>query len=117
MTRDLDASTCFWTDILEVPLVGEVRTPTTIIRQFQLSDAVVELLGPTSPDSPVARRRPGLLSMAAFEVTDMAAAVAQARAAGFTVADPAPGSLPGTRVTSIAGAELSGFTLQLLEYV
>lgn len=117
VTQDLEASTRFWTDVLEVPLFGEVRTPTTIIRQFKLGDAMLELLGPASPDSPLAQRRPGLLSMAAFEVTDIAAAVAEARAAGFTVTDPAPGSLPGTRVTRIPGEQLSGFTLQLLEYV
>jgi catechol 2,3-dioxygenase-like lactoylglutathione lyase family enzyme len=114
---DLDASTHFWTDVLGIPLHGEVRTATSIIRQFKIGDAIIELLGPATPDSPLAQRPPGLVSMAAFEVTDMGAAVAQARAAGFTVADPAPGSLPGTRVTTIPGSELSGLALQLLEYV
>jgi catechol 2,3-dioxygenase-like lactoylglutathione lyase family enzyme len=114
---DLDASTRFWSDVLEIPLFGEVRSATSIIRQFKIGDAIIELLGPATPDSPLAQRPPGLVSMAAFEVSDMAAALAQARAAGFTVADPAPGSLPGTRVTTIPGSELSGLALQLLEYV
>ena len=116
-TRDLDASTRFWSDILGVPLHGEVRTPAMIIRQLKIGDAILELLGAASPDSPAAQRPSGLASMAAFEVTDMAAAVARARAAGFTLPDPGPGPLPGTRVTTIPGDQLSGFSLQLLEYM
>ncbi|MHB8577477.1 MAG: VOC family protein, partial [Dehalococcoidia bacterium] len=114
---DLDATTRFWTEVLELPLAGEVRTTTTIIRQFKLDDAIIALLGPAIPDSPLAQRPPGLVSMIACEVVDIDAAVTQARAAGFTVADPAPGALPHTRVTSIPGSELSGLALQLLEYV
>jgi catechol 2,3-dioxygenase-like lactoylglutathione lyase family enzyme len=117
VTPDLDAASAFWTDVLEIPLHGEVRSATSIIRQFKIGDAIIELLGPATPESPLAQRPPGLISMAAFEVSDMADAVAQARAAGFTVADAAPGSLPGTRVTTIPASELSGLALQLLEYV
>jgi catechol 2,3-dioxygenase-like lactoylglutathione lyase family enzyme len=116
-TRDLDASTRFWTDVLGVPLHGEVRTPVIIVRQLKIGDAILELLGPASPDSPAAQRPSGLGKMAAFEVTDMGAAVAQARAAGFTLPDPGPGALPGTRVTTIPGSQLSGFSLQLLVYM
>jgi hypothetical protein len=55
--------------------------------------------------------------MVAVEVPDLAAAVEHVRAAGFTAPDPAPGVLPGTRTASIPGGELSGMSLQLLEYV
>ncbi|MHB8575411.1 MAG: VOC family protein [Dehalococcoidia bacterium] len=113
---DLDATTHFWTEVLDLQVADEVRTPTTIIRQFKIGDAIIELLGPATPDSLLAQRPPGLLSMIACEVVDIDAAVAQARTAGFTVADATPGALPHTRVTSIPGSELSGLTLQLLEY-
>ena len=62
-------------------------------------------------------RPQGVASMCAFEVTDMGKAIDLARAAGFTCPDAAPGPLPGTRVTTIPGAELAGLGLQLLEYV
>jgi catechol 2,3-dioxygenase-like lactoylglutathione lyase family enzyme len=114
---DLDAKTRYWTDVLGVPLAGEVTTPTMVIRQFRIGDAILELLAPATADSPLHQRPKGLVSLASFEVPDLAAAVRQARAAGFTVTDPAPGPLPGTHITSIPPAELSGLTLQLLQYV
>jgi hypothetical protein len=76
-----------------------------------------ELIGPASPDSPVASRPAGLSSMCSFEVPDLEGAVAQARAAGFDGTDPATGTLPGTRTARISADQLSGLTLQLLEYV
>jgi catechol 2,3-dioxygenase-like lactoylglutathione lyase family enzyme len=113
---DLDAATRYWTDVLDIPPTGEVVNPATIIRQFQIGDAIIELLGPATPDSPIAQRPPGPASMAAFEVDDIAAAVAAARRAGFSPPDPAPGPLPNTRTATIPAAELSGLGLQLLQY-
>jgi hypothetical protein len=84
---------------------------------MKIGDAIVELLGPDSPESPLASRPPGLSSMAAWEVGDLDAAVALARERGFTPSEPATGVLPGTRVATIPGAELSGVGMQLLEYV
>lgn len=114
---DLEAATRFWSETLGVPVWGEVRTPAIIIRQMRVGDAIFELLGPATADSPIAARPPGLISMAAFEVADLEAAVAQARAAGFTPTEPAGGALPGTRTATIPAAELSGLALQLLQYV
>jgi len=96
--------------------VSEVVTPTLVIRQLRIGDAVLELLGPGSPDSPIWKRAPGLVSMVSWEVADLEAAVQHARAAGFTVPDPAAGLLPGTRITTVPGAELAGVNMQLLEY-
>jgi catechol 2,3-dioxygenase-like lactoylglutathione lyase family enzyme len=117
VAHDLDATTRFWVDVLGVPVTGEVLTPAMVIRQLAIGDAIMELLGPTTPDGHIHRRPPGLVSMAAWEVEDLAAAVAQARAAGFTVPDPATGILPGTRTAIIPAAELGGTAMQLLEYV
>lgn len=114
---ELERATRHWNDVLGIPTWGEIVTPTTVIRQMKVGDAIVELLGPANADSPIHSRQPGLSSMTAFEVPDLAAAVATARAAGFSASDPAVGSLPGTRVARIPAEELSGLTLQLLEYV
>jgi hypothetical protein len=66
-----------------------------------MGDAVLELLGPASLESPIWKRPPGLVGMASWE--DLDAAVALARAAGFAVTDPAAGVLPGTRTATIQG--------------
>ncbi len=114
---DLDATTRYWADVLGVPVAGEIATPALIIRQLKIGDAILELLGPATPDSPMAKRPPGLVSMAAFEVENLDAAVTAARAAGFTVPDPATGVLPRTRTATIPAGELAGMAMQLLEYV
>jgi catechol 2,3-dioxygenase-like lactoylglutathione lyase family enzyme len=114
---DIEGTTRAWVDVLGVPLHGEVRTPAMVIRQFKLGDAIMELLGPSGPESPVAARPPGLVSMCAFEVETLVAAVALARERGFTVTDPSTGVLPGTRTATIPPDQLSGLALQLLEYV
>lgn len=116
VTHDLEEKTRFWDEVLGVPVAGEVVTPTMVIRQLRIGDAVLELLGPASSDSPVWKRPPGLIGMASWEVADQDAAVALARAAGFTVTDPAIGVLPGTRVATIQGADLAGVNMQLLQY-
>jgi catechol 2,3-dioxygenase-like lactoylglutathione lyase family enzyme len=117
VAHDLEATTRFWSDALGVLVADEVTTPTLVIRQLRIGDAVLELLGPESQDSPIWKRPAGLVSMASWEVDDLDAAVAHARAAGFTVPDPAPGLLPGTRVATIPGADLGGVNMQLLQYV
>jgi catechol 2,3-dioxygenase-like lactoylglutathione lyase family enzyme len=117
VAHDLDKQCRFWDDVLGVPVFGEVRTPTMIIRQLKIGDAIFELLGPAGPDSPLHKRPAGLVSMAAWEVDDLPAAVAQARAAGFTVPDPAVGVLPGTHTATIPATELGGVAMQLLQYV
>jgi hypothetical protein len=88
-----------------------------VIRQLRIGDAVLELLGPASADSPLWKRPPGMVGMASWEVDDLEAAMGQARAAGFTVTDPAAGPLPGTRIATIDGAALAGVNMQLLQYV
>jgi catechol 2,3-dioxygenase-like lactoylglutathione lyase family enzyme len=117
MAPDIEGATAAWSEALGVPVHGEVRGRGIIIRQMKVGDAIVELLGPESADSPMASRPPGLSSMAAWEVADLDAAVALARERGFTPSDPADGILPGTRVAAIPGTELAGAGMQLLEYV
>jgi len=102
---------------LGVPTFGEVRGRGLIIHQMKAGDGILELLGPETPDSPLASRPRGLMSMTAFEVADLDAAVEAARAAGFTLPDASPGVLPGTRTSTISPDQLGGLAMQLLEYV
>lgn len=114
---DIEGSCRFWSETLGVPVHGEVRGRGMVIRQLKMGDAILELLGPETPDSPLASRPAGFASMVAWEVDDLDGVVALARERGFTPSDPAPGILPGTRVATIPAAELAGVGMQLLEYV
>ncbi|MFN8636220.1 MAG: VOC family protein [Chloroflexota bacterium] len=113
---DLETSCRFWDDVLGVPTVGEVISPTTVVRQLRIGDAMFELLGPATPDSPIRQRPPGLNSMFSVEVPDLDATIAHAQAAGFEVADRRVGTLPGTIVATIPGAQTNGLNVQLLQY-
>lgn len=117
LTPDIDAATRFFTEVLEVPQFGEVAGRGMVIRQMKMGDAILELLGPDGPESPLHSRPAGMASMCAFEVDNLDSAVAMARERGFTPGDPATGVLPGTRVATIPAAELAGVGMQLLEYV
>ena len=117
IVSDLDETAAFWETALGVPVFGEVPMGPALIRQMKVGDAILELIAPTTEDSPMRARPAGLISMCAFEVANLDAAVDAVRERGFTCPGGAPGPLPGTRVASVPGAELSGMTLQLLEYV
>ena len=78
ITPKLDDATAFWVDTLGVPVFGEVSGRGMLIRQMKVGDAIFELIGPDSPESPVASRPGGLISMSAFEVSDLDGAVALA---------------------------------------
>lgn len=116
VARNLDAQTHFWTHFLRIPLFGEVVTPAMIIRQFKIGDAIIELLGPNSSDSPLNKRAPGLISMMSVEVANLLAAVERVRSAGLTISEPAAGVLPGTITATIPASEASGIALQLLQF-
>lgn len=114
---DLERSCRFWDEVLGIPTVGEVVSPTVVVRQLRIGDAMFELLGPATPDSPIRQRPPGLNSMFSVEVPDLDATVAHVEAAGFTVADRRVGTLPGTIVATIPAAQTSGVNVQLLQYL
>lgn len=113
---DREASIAAW-GTLGVGVTGEVRGPGMVITQLRAGDAIVELLSPETPDSPLASRRPGLVSMAAFEVDDLAAVIAGLRGRGFDLPEARPGPLPGTVVTTLPADQLAGLSLQLLQHV
>lgn len=118
LAPDLEAATRTWVDLLGLQAVGEVTTPALVIRQLRCGDAIVELLAPAGPGSPLAGRPPALLPVAAWEVEGpLQVAAALARERGFTCPPPEPGVIPSTIRTAIPAAELGGLAMQLLEYV
>ncbi|MBX9679557.1 MAG: VOC family protein [Gemmataceae bacterium] len=117
VTHDLEAKCRYWEKHFGMPITGEVVTPTMVIRQIRIGDAMLELLGPAGVDSPLMKRVPGLISMASWEVADIDESVSQARSAGFEVPDPTPGVLPETRITTLPGTSLAGINMQFLQYV
>jgi catechol 2,3-dioxygenase-like lactoylglutathione lyase family enzyme len=114
---DFEAATRYWTDVLGVPQQGELEGDGFVVRQMAVGDATVELLKPTDPSGRLAATSQGLLPMVAFEVDDIAAAVALARDRGFAVAEPGPGPLPSTLVTVIPPDATAGLGFQLMQYV
>jgi catechol 2,3-dioxygenase-like lactoylglutathione lyase family enzyme len=117
LADDLDARTQDWAALLGVRVSGEVRSEYLLIRQLKIGDAVLELLAPAGPHSPLAGQPPGLRSVASFQVDDLDAAVEHARSRGFTPAPPAPGPLPATRIATLPADQLSGLNLQLLQHL
>ena len=107
----------FWLEVLGIAVSGEVKGRGMVIRQLTIGDAILELLVPQSAESPLHQRPAGLISMCAYEVDDLDTAARLANDRGFTCSAPADGVLPGTRVATIPGPQLSGLSLQLLEYV
>lgn len=116
ITADLDATATFWAEVLGVATVGEVRGRGMVIRQLRIGDAMLELIGPDSADSPVAQRPRGLASVTAFEVEDLDAAIALARQRHFTLPDATVGVLPNSRVSTISPDQLGGLALQLIAF-
>ena len=113
---DLDTSCEYWDKVLGVPTIGEVISPVVVVRQLKIGDIIFELLGPSTPESPIRQRPPGLGSSVSFEGPDLAEAIVQAPAAGFEVPHQRVGTLPAKVVTTISD-QLSRLTMQLLQYV
>lgn len=117
VTPDLMKASTYWEETLGLAITGKLATANLLIRQIRLEDVVLELLAPNSADSPIHQRPPGLVSLVSWEVADVDAAAEQARAAGFSPSSPAPGPLPGSRISTIQAGELGGLTMQLLEWL
>ncbi|MEZ5412260.1 MAG: VOC family protein [Acidimicrobiales bacterium] len=112
----VEAACAFWDAVLGVPVTGRVTGRGMDIRQLRIGDATLEIIGPDGADSPVRQRPAGLASVTAFEVSDLDAVVADVRRRGFELADPAPGVLPRSRVSTVGAEQLGGLALQLIAF-
>lgn len=110
-----------WTKGLGLRLVStdEVPTEKVKIAVLMAGDTRIELLEPTSPDSPIARflqqRGPGIHHLA-FDVADCQASISSMAAAGAPMLDKAP--RPGAHDCKVAFVHpkyLGGVLAELVE--
>ena len=120
---DYDAAKARWNEVVGVEESNrfDVDAAEIIIGQFPISQTVLELIAPASPEAPLAKiieeQREGAFPVAAIEVADLDTEIARYRAAGLDVPDAEVGTLPGTRRSTISAEQSFGLGIQLLEYV
>jgi methylmalonyl-CoA/ethylmalonyl-CoA epimerase len=97
--KDLDAQIAVYRDQLGMSFEGTEEVPSQLVKVafFSVGESRVELLMPTSPESPIAKylekNREGLHHVA-YEVEDIRAAMAEAKAKGpqLLAEEPKPGA-------------------------
>ena len=121
---DLDAAVDFYTTVLGGCLTHRERNEEQGVEEAMIAfgpagSTAVQLLAPTSPDSPVgrflARRGPGLQQLA-LRVSDITSALTASRDAGLRVLDDQPrrGTL-GSSVAFIHPGSAGGVLIELVE--
>ncbi len=103
----LDAAIPYYRDALGLgePHLEEVPSQKVRVAMFDVAGVHIELLEPTSPDSPIAKaieknNGRGLIHHVAFKTTDCAAQLTQAREAGVSLINETP--VPGANDTQAA---------------
>ena len=93
--QSLEATLPFYRDSLSMPFKGieEVAEQKVKVAMLQVGEAKIELLEPTSPESPIAKflekNGPGIHHIA-YEVADIEVAIAQMQAQGARMIDETP---------------------------
>jgi methylmalonyl-CoA/ethylmalonyl-CoA epimerase len=118
---DLDAAIALHRDTYGMALVHRetVESQAVAAALLEVGDSHVELLAPLGDDTPVgrfvARRGPGLHHVA-YRVDDVAAALADLRAAGLQAIDEAPRpGMRGSRVAFLHPSASGGVLIELVE--
>ena len=103
--QSLDATLPFYRDALGMTFKGEEEVAEQMVKvaMLQVGESKIELLEPTSPDSPIARflekNGPGIHHIA-YEVEDIEAAIAHMKDQGARMIDEIPRN--GAHSTQIA---------------
>lgn len=118
--EDLDAAVAYYAHTFGAEVVHRERVDSDGVEEalVQVADSFVQLLTPTSEDSPVARylaQRGEGLHHIGYRVADCAAALASVKAHGGRVIDEAP--RPGSRGTTVAFVHPKGAFGTLIELV
>lgn len=120
--RDLASTIPIYRDALGLPLEKEEAVPSERVRTafFAAGEVHLELLESTDPEGPIARsieKRGEGIHHIAFEVEDIRAAMAQARAAGLELLseEPRPGA-GGTLVVFAHPKSTRGVLIELVQY-
>ena len=120
-TRGLDEAIGFWRDMLGLQEVGteEVEDQKVRVAMLPLGESRIELLEPTSGDSPIAKflekRGPGIHHIA-VRVTDIRASLASLKERGARLIDETPRvGAGGCLVAFIHPSTTNGVLLELVE--
>lgn len=119
--QSLDATLPFYRDVLRMPLDGieEVAEQKVRVAMLGVGESKIELLEPTSADSPVARflekNGPGIHHIA-YEVADIDKAIASLLAEGARMIDEQPrNGAHGTRIAFVHPKSSNGVLTELCQ--
>ena len=119
--KSLDETLPFYRDSLAMPFKGieEVAEQKVRVAMLGIGESKIELLEPTSDDSPVAKfmekNGPGVHHVA-YEVTDIEAAIAQMKAQGARMIDEVPrNGAHGTRIAFVHPKSSNGVLTELCQ--
>jgi methylmalonyl-CoA/ethylmalonyl-CoA epimerase len=121
-TRGIDEAVGFWRDALGVETIEteEVEDQKVRVAMLPIGESRVELLEPTSEDSPIAKflekRGPGIHHIA-IRVEDIRATLARLKKNGARLIDEAPrNGASGCLVAFIHPSSTGGVLLELVEH-
>jgi methylmalonyl-CoA/ethylmalonyl-CoA epimerase len=119
--QSLDATVPFYRDSLGMALLGieEVAEQKVKVAMLQIGESKIELLEPTSPESPVAKflekNGPGVHHLA-YEVNDIDAAIAKLVVDGTRMIDEKPrNGAHGTRIAFVHPKSSNGVLTELCQ--
>ena len=118
--RDIDAAIAFYEETFGATVVHRERVDSDGVEEalIKVADSYIQLLTPTSDDSPVARyleKKGEGVHHVGYRVDDCAAALQSVKDHGGQVIDPAP--RPGSRGTTVAFVHPKGAFGTLIELV
>ncbi len=117
----LEETLPFYRDNLRMVCVGteEVAEQKVRVAMLQIGESLIELLEPTSPDSPVAKfieKNGAGIHHIAYEVADVEAAIATLKADGARMIDEVPrNGAHGTRIAFIHPKSSRGVLTELCQ--
>lgn len=121
-TRELDEALVFWRDALglEVVETEEVAEQKVRVAMLPIGESRVELLEPTSDDSPIAKfidRRGAGIHHIAVRVADIRKSLARLREQGLRLIDETPRiGAGGCLVAFVHPSSANGVLLELVEH-
>lgn len=116
---DLDEALAFYREVLDVEPHPTETADGATIASLSFGDSEIELLAPHEPESPIAkflaRRGPGIHHIC-YRVSDLDAALATCKRAGYRLIDETPRvGAGGRRIAFVHPKATAGILLELTE--